>query len=339
MENMENMTISEVSSKFGISTRMLRYYEKMGLIRSMRREGYAYRIYDEDAVKRVRQIIILRKLQIPLKQIRCLLEGDRAAAVRILESRLRDMEENTVLLGTMRRALERLLELFREQEPDTKDIDFVQEDTIVELTGFLPLEKHHLKEERKMSNAKEMIEKGNCVRIVLLPPCAVASYQYEGEEPEEKAGNVMDQFVRSSGLYDKKPDARMFGFNHPDPDPETGAHGYEEWVTVPDDMEVPEPLVKKQFSGGLYAAYTINFPDFYEWRFLTEWVEKNEKYRPDYHDESLKDMGGCLEEHLNWVYSSHMGWPENGIDGKIDLLLPVKAVSVQGEEERTEESE
>ena len=35
-------------------------------------------------------------------------------------------------------------------------------------------------------------------------------------------------------------------------------------------------------------------------------------------------MGGALEEHLNWVYSAHMGWPENGIDGKLDLLLPIR---------------
>ncbi len=35
-------------------------------------------------------------------------------------------------------------------------------------------------------------------------------------------------------------------------------------------------------------------------------------------------MGGCLEEHLNWVYCAHMGWPEKGIGGKLDLLLPIK---------------
>jgi len=44
----------------------------------------------------------------------------------------------------------------------------------------------------------------------------------------------------------------------------------------------------------------------------------------NYSEEGDEIMGGCLEEHLNWVYSSHMGWPENGIDGNIDLLLPIK---------------
>lgn len=133
-----------------------------------------------------------------------------------------------------------------------------------------------------MSEAKEMVKKEDNVRMVLLPPCTVAAYQYIGENPEEKVG---------------------------------------------DDMEVPEPLVKKHFNGGLYAAYTIKFPDFFEWKFLTEWVEKSELYEANFSSREEKNMGGCLEEHLNWVYSSHMGWPENGIDGKLDLLLPVKQKS------------
>lgn len=313
---MEYMTIGEVSSMFQVSARMLRYYEKTGLIESRRKEGYAYRVYDADALRRVQQIIILRKLQIPLKQIRCMMDGNKEEAIHILEARIRDMDESAMTIHAMKKALEKLLELLHEDASDENYMDFVQEDAIVELTEFLPLEKHHLKGEKKMSIAKEMVEKGNCVRIVLLPPCTVASYQFEGDDPEEKVGEVMDRFIRSSRLYEIKPDARLIGFNNPEPKPGSDYHGYEDWVTIPDDMEVPHPLVKKHFDGGLYAAYTINFPDFYEWNFLKEWVNNNEKYQEDYRD--------YLEEHLNWVYSSHMGWPENGIDGKIDLLLPIK---------------
>lgn len=313
---MNHMTIGEVSSAFQISTRMLRYYEKMGLIQSTRKEGYAYRIYNEDTVRKVQQIIILRKLQIPLKQIKCMMEGNRDETILILEARIHDMDENVRSVQTMKKALEKLLSLLHEADAAKNYMDFVQEDTIVELTKFLPLEKHHLKEEPKMNISKEMVEKGNCVRIVLLPPCTVAAYQFEGDDPEETVGAIMNSFIRSSKLYEIKPDARLFGFNNPEPEPGKDHHGYEDWVTIPDAMEVPYPLVKKHFNGGLYAAYTINFPDFYEWNFLKEWVKNNEKYQEDYRD--------YLEEHLNWVYSSHVGWPENGIDGKLDLLLPIK---------------
>ncbi|MDE6622260.1 MAG: effector binding domain-containing protein [Lachnospiraceae bacterium] len=317
---MNDMTIGEVSSAFQISTRMLRYYEKIGLIKSTRKEGYAYRIYSADMVRTIQQIIILRKLQIPLKQIQTMMDGNKEETIRILETRIHEMNETVTSVQTIRKALEKLLELLCEDDSDKNYMDIVQEDAIVELTEFLPLRKHHVKGEHQMSNAsvtKEIIEKDHCVRIVLLPPCTVASYQFVGDDPEEKVGEVMDTFIRSSKLYEIKPDSRLFGFNNPEPQPGSDFHGYEDWVTIPDDMEVPKPLVKKHFDGGLYAAYTINFPDFYEWNFLKEWVHKNEKYQEDHRD--------YLEEHLNWVYSSHMNWPENGIDGKIDLLLPIKA--------------
>jgi len=43
-------TVGTVSKSLGISSRMLRYYEKIGLIESGRMEDYAYRVYDEAAI-------------------------------------------------------------------------------------------------------------------------------------------------------------------------------------------------------------------------------------------------------------------------------------------------
>jgi hypothetical protein len=89
-------------------------------------------------------------------------------------------------------------------------------------------------------------------------------------------------------------------------------------------MEVPAPLIKKQFAGGLYAIHTIKFPDFHEWKNFHKWVEDSDKYNANYAPEGDELMKGCLEDHLNWVYANHLDWPENFIDGQMDLLLPVK---------------
>lgn len=61
--------IRDVSSKYNITARALRYYEDMGLLNSTRSEGSAYRMYDESAVRRIEQILILRKLNISIKDI------------------------------------------------------------------------------------------------------------------------------------------------------------------------------------------------------------------------------------------------------------------------------
>ena len=45
----ELVKIKELSSRYEISARTLRYYEDMGLIISTRKDDYAYRLYDETA--------------------------------------------------------------------------------------------------------------------------------------------------------------------------------------------------------------------------------------------------------------------------------------------------
>jgi DNA-binding transcriptional MerR regulator/uncharacterized glyoxalase superfamily protein PhnB len=61
--------IKDMSSKYDISARTLRYYEDMGLITSTRSDDYAYRLYDDNAVQRLEQILVLRKLNISIKDI------------------------------------------------------------------------------------------------------------------------------------------------------------------------------------------------------------------------------------------------------------------------------
>lgn len=160
------------------------------------------------------------------------------------------------------------------------------------------------------------------VRIVYLPPATVASYQYEGEDPEYHVGQVVIRFVRESGLAETYPALRQFGFNCPNPVDESGRHGYEMWVTIPDNMEVPEPLVKKSFPGGQFAAHMIPMGAFEEWGWLDEWVKNNGRY--EYRgDGDYRNMFGSLEEHLDFIHHVRQDNPEpEGM--QLDLLIPVR---------------
>ena len=325
---MKLMTISEVTKAYNVSTRMLRYYEKIELLSSQRKEDYAYRVYDENAVRRLQYIIILRKLRIPLKQIAMIFKASESVQIiEIFQQNILELSDEINALNTIRGVLKTFVERLTESTGIKIKLDLLHDADIVKIIEPLTLSRIQFKEERSMeelNKANEVLDKSRYVRIVMLPPCTVASYHFIGENPEESSGDVVDKFVRESKLYEKKPDARMFGFNHPNPSPDRPYYGYEGWVTIPDDMEVPAPLVKKRFEGGMYAALIIVFPEFHEWKLLSKWVEKNDMYTPNYSELGEEIMGGCLEEHINWVYQSHTGWPETGIDGHIDLLLPVK---------------
>ena len=177
-----------------------------------------------------------------------------------------------------------------------------------------------------LNNANEKLNKltDKDVRIVYLPPATVAASHYIGEAPEHRAAAVIDKFVLESNLPAIKPDMREYGFNHPNPGCIEGSdlRGYEFWVTIPDDMDVPGPLAKKQFPGRLYAAHMIPMGAFEEWDWLCEWAINNEKYEPVWTTPEV--MGGCLEEHLN--YRNNVS---RFVDGRydniqLDLLIPIR---------------
>lgn len=324
---MEEMNVSQVSKSLGISTRMLRYYEKEGLISSYRREGYSYRIYDDNAVSRIKQILLLRKLRIPVRQIKIILNHANAVtAIEIFRQNMEELDEEITALSTIRTILDHFIEeLKKATELPLKDL-ISKDDTLLAAIDSLNLVSINFKEEQtvdKLKKADVQLSKINDVRIIYLPPAAVAASHYIGDEPEANANFQIDSFVKEYALKKIKPDLRRFGFNHPNPVDETGHHGYEAWVTIPDDMEVPEPLTKKQFCGGLYAAHMISFGNFNEWDSFLEWIMRNESYEfaGDLMDQ--EHMCGLLEEHLNFY--SHIDQPGLDLDQlQLDLLMPVK---------------
>lgn len=324
---MEEMTISQVSRSLGISTRMLRYYEKVGLISSSRREGYSYRIYDNNAVTRMKQIILLRKLRIPVSQISIILNNTNAvAAIEIFRKNMEELDEEITALSTIRDILNHFVEeLSKSTELPLKNL-ISQDDTLLATIESLSLISINFKEEQsadKLKKADERLSKINDVRIIYLPPATVAAAHCIGDEPELNANFLIEKFVKESALGKLKPDLRLYGFNHPNPVDETGYHGYETWVTIPDEMEVPDPLEKKKFCGGLYAAHMITFGNFNEWDSFLDWIMKNERYDFAGDLQDQEHMCGLLEEHLNFY--NHIEQPDKDDEHlQLDLLMPIK---------------
>lgn len=62
------MKIGEVAEQTGLSISNIRFYEKKGLIEPKRNEQSKYRDYTEEDVKRLKQIILYRKMDMPLEK-------------------------------------------------------------------------------------------------------------------------------------------------------------------------------------------------------------------------------------------------------------------------------
>lgn len=331
---MEFKTIRQVSLNYGVSRRMLSYYEKIGLIKSCRNDDYAYRVYDVNAIQRLQQIIILRKLQIPVKQIKEILNNQNAMeVVEIFEQNIRQLDEELTALSTLKSILIRFVEELQEKADIYLKLELLSDKTMLAIVSTLSFSQNKIKEKVSIDaliKANENLNKleDKDIRIVYLPPMTVAAAYATGEGCEGKTGDMIRQFVLESGLLKIKPDARSFGFDCPQGEPVVGEQSrmYEMWVSIPDHMEVPEPLVKRTFDGGLYAAHVLRAWNFEDWRLLKEWVNASDKYDNDWcsprwiSSETVAGQG--FEETLNFYNFVQKGSKME--DLQLDLLFPIK---------------
>ena len=57
------MTIGEVSRLTGVSVRALQYYDKIGLLSPSVRTEAGYRLYGDESLERLQQILLFRALE------------------------------------------------------------------------------------------------------------------------------------------------------------------------------------------------------------------------------------------------------------------------------------
>lgn len=63
-------TIKQVSGLTGISIRMLRYYDKIGLLKPSATTDAGYRLYDDESLETLQQILFFKELDVPLKNVK-----------------------------------------------------------------------------------------------------------------------------------------------------------------------------------------------------------------------------------------------------------------------------
>lgn len=69
------MTVKEISKLTGISARTLHYYDEIGLFVPTDKSEAGYRLYDDKALETLQQILFFREFDIPLKEIKAIMEN------------------------------------------------------------------------------------------------------------------------------------------------------------------------------------------------------------------------------------------------------------------------
>lgn len=109
-----NLNIGDAARESGVTAKMIRHYESIGLVKEPRRTGAGYRLYSEQDVRVLQFIHRGRALGFSLDQIRDLLalweDKHRASAdVRALaQSHIAELNRKIAEMEAMRRTLESL---------------------------------------------------------------------------------------------------------------------------------------------------------------------------------------------------------------------------------------
>lgn len=247
----ELIKIREVSARYDISARALRYYENMGLIESTRSADYSYRLYDKQAIKRLEQILILRKLNIRIKDIQLIFQASGSEAVlNVLEKKVKDIDGEVSLLQDLKDVVLEFIEQIK-QADFSKDIDvkrlYEKAAKTENRIANIPYNGNSSKINRLL-DVTDKLKKAPEVRIIQINPFRAFS---SGADTIEHVMGTFQQWQEEHNHLVKKmiygaPDFLWFEKDGK----AVWIWAVEEWVTREDTA--PYELI--EFEGGLYAA-------------------------------------------------------------------------------------
>jgi len=103
-------TIQKLAGLAGISTRTLRYYDEIGLLKPLRTSSSGYRIYGEKEIVRLQQILFYRELGLPLEKIGEIVTSSSFDEGKALQEHKRSLEERKKQIEELLVNVERSIE-------------------------------------------------------------------------------------------------------------------------------------------------------------------------------------------------------------------------------------
>lgn len=110
-EQIHFYSVGDVCALLGMTRKTLFYYDRIGLAKPTERIGpQGYKVYDETALNRLRQIAGYRQAGLTVEEIRCLLDPDCVNEIGLLTTALERLRTETEELRMKTKRLASLLE-------------------------------------------------------------------------------------------------------------------------------------------------------------------------------------------------------------------------------------
>lgn len=279
---MDLLCITDASKKFYVSSKTLRYYENVGILKSIRKEDNKYRYYDDEAIERIKQILILRKMQISIKDIVRIYENeDMSTVVEVFVERINEIDDQVGALFELKSIINEFLQtMLKNGITKISALPLLYEEMDKQLTVL---------EDRKpityedLSAVSEKLRREIDISIVDLPPMRMLSSKRKdnGKSDIEKFSDwiVLNDFPRNlPGSHES--------FEYQDAENDTVI-----LCKIIDTYENDSPFSDVQFNGGLFAVSSVYVDEDIEafHRSMIQSFNENPYYKVDYkHNGSLR---------------------------------------------------
>lgn len=106
---MEMITIQQLTKETSVTVRTLRYYDQIGLLEPSGKTEGGHRLYSERDVWKLQQILFLKEMGFPLKEIMNMLETERVNVKEFLQQQLLFVREEQQKFSRMEKMLQAVL--------------------------------------------------------------------------------------------------------------------------------------------------------------------------------------------------------------------------------------
>jgi len=310
---MNLIRITEAANSFGISSRTLRYYEEVGLLWSHHPQNKAQRYYDPAAIERLKQIVVLRKLQIPIKDIVKIYKDENIAAlIQAFVDKLESLDTELTALSKLRQLVDEFLhKMLISGIKKISAITLLYEETEKRLDVAKTYDVIRFDELSEVSREASKLED---IRLIRLPPMRVLSSRHISGEAEildeDKMQNLFADFgfIPIPGMRDcfMRKEKGEFNLNEEHDE-------YVMLIKIPDNYINETTYQDEYLPGGLYAVASAFFEKMDDtFILLRQWVKESSDFEPD---TSRPEM---LEEIMPWDLVKKLGKYQQ------DIFIPIQ---------------
>lgn len=119
--SVKSYTVSQLARMAGVTVRTLHHYDQIGLLRPSARTEAGYRLYREPDLLRLQQILFFKELDIPLDEVRHILDDPGFDQVTALQHHRQLLQRRTERLTRLLKTIDKTIDKLTEEDMTLTD--------------------------------------------------------------------------------------------------------------------------------------------------------------------------------------------------------------------------